>query len=102
MILMLLDFPPRWRGQNVILTTANSLSKNVRIIPVIIAELELGNVQRQVLGGDLVERADYALAMTILVFDLGDAFYYSEPIGNGDRLVSRWIRCARPILQPEH
>ena len=35
-------------------------TKNIRVVAVVIAELELSNVQRQVLGAHLVERADNA------------------------------------------
>ena len=38
----------------------NRRSEDVRIIPIIVAELEFGNVQRHVFGAHLVERPDHA------------------------------------------
>src|ERR1700730_10962385 len=35
-------------------------SENVRILPVVIAELELGNIERHVFAAHFVERADHA------------------------------------------
>ena len=35
-------------------------SENVRVVPIVIAELKLRDVQRQILVADLVERADDA------------------------------------------
>jgi hypothetical protein len=35
-------------------------SENVRVLPVIIAELELGNVERHIFAAHFVERADHA------------------------------------------
>src|SRR3954454_2936079 len=40
------------------LTSTNCLAEDVLIRPVVVAELELGDVQREVLGADLVEGAD--------------------------------------------
>src|SRR6202166_1184832 len=34
--------------------------ENIGVVAVVVAELELGNVQRHVLGTDLMERADHA------------------------------------------
>ena len=39
---------------------AHSCSEDVRIVPVVIPELKLGDIERQVLGADLVEGADHA------------------------------------------
>jgi hypothetical protein len=41
------------------LTPFNRLAEDVRIIPVVVAELKLRDVERQVLGADLVKRADH-------------------------------------------
>lgn len=41
-------------------TSPNGLAENVRIVPIIITELKLGDVERHVLGGDLVKRANNA------------------------------------------
>src|ERR1700675_3417112 len=35
-------------------------TKNIGVVAVVVAELELGNIQRHVLGADLMERADHA------------------------------------------
>ena len=35
-------------------------SENVHVLSVVVTELELGNVERHILGADLVERADHA------------------------------------------
>src|SRR6202521_80530 len=43
-----------------ILTSSYRRPEDVRIVPVVVAELKLRNVQRHVLGADLVERADHA------------------------------------------
>jgi hypothetical protein len=42
------------------LTSSDRLAEDVLIIAVVVAELEFGDVQRQILGADLVECADYA------------------------------------------
>jgi hypothetical protein len=42
------------------LTTLNSRSENVRIFPIVVAELKLRNVQRHVFGAHFVERAHHA------------------------------------------
>lgn len=42
------------------LTSANHRPKDIRIGAVVIAELKLRNVQQQILGADLAERADNA------------------------------------------
>jgi hypothetical protein len=41
-------------------TSADRRSENVRILPIVVAELEFRNVQRHVLGAHLVERAHYS------------------------------------------
>ena len=43
-----------------ILTAIDCCSKNVFVLPVVVAELKLRDIQRQVLGADLVEGADHA------------------------------------------
>ena len=45
-----------WQG---VLASADRRSKNIRIRPVVVPELKLGNVKRQVLGADLVESTDH-------------------------------------------
>jgi len=40
--------------------TCYSRAENVRVLPIVIPELKLGNVERHVLGADLVERANHA------------------------------------------
>lgn len=42
------------------LTSSNRLTKDVLVLPVVVPELELGDVERQIFGADLVERADDA------------------------------------------
>jgi hypothetical protein len=42
------------------LASPDRLAEDVRVLAVVVAELKLGDVQRQVLGADLVERADDA------------------------------------------
>lgn len=42
------------------LTTSDGFAKDVRVIPIVVAELELGDVERQILRTDLMERADKA------------------------------------------
>ena len=43
-----------------LLTAPHRLSEDVRVVPVVVPELELGNVERQVLRAHLMERADHA------------------------------------------
>ncbi len=43
-----------------VLTSADCRSENVRILAVIVAELELRDIERKVLFTDVMERADYA------------------------------------------
>jgi hypothetical protein len=40
------------------LASPDRLAKDIRVFSVIVAELELGDVQRQVLGTDLMKRTD--------------------------------------------
>ena len=42
------------------LASPNRGAEDIRILPVVVAEPELGDVQRQVIGADLVERANDA------------------------------------------
>ena len=42
------------------LTSFDRRSKNVRVPPVIIAELELGNIERHIFAAHFMERADHA------------------------------------------
>jgi hypothetical protein len=42
------------------LTSADRRSEDVRILPVVVAELELSNIERHVFAADLVEGADNA------------------------------------------
>src|SRR5258708_4271451 len=42
------------------LATSDPFADDVLILPVVVAELELSDVERQVLGADFVERADHA------------------------------------------
>jgi hypothetical protein len=43
-----------------ILTSGNRRTENVCVVSVVIAELELGNIERHVFPADLVEGADHA------------------------------------------
>jgi hypothetical protein len=53
-------------------TSGNRRPEDVRVLPVVVAELELGNVQRQILVTDLVETAhDAALNQRPEAFDCG-------------------------------
>ena len=40
--------------------SSNSASENVFIVPVVVPELELSDVERKIFGANLVERADHA------------------------------------------
>jgi hypothetical protein len=40
------------------LTSLDRCSKDIRILPIVVAELEFSNIERHVLGAHLVERAD--------------------------------------------
>jgi hypothetical protein len=42
------------------LAPTNRDPKNISVLPIVISELKLGNVQRQILIADFVERADNA------------------------------------------
>jgi hypothetical protein len=42
------------------LTTLDRLSEDVVVLAVVVTELELSDVQRQILAADLMERADHA------------------------------------------
>jgi len=44
----------------VISASPDRRSENVRVLPVIISELKLGNIQRHIFAAHFVERADYA------------------------------------------
>jgi len=44
----------------VILAPLNRCSKNIRVVPVVVPELKLRNVQRHIFGANFVERADHA------------------------------------------
>ena len=40
-------------------TSPNSFSEDAFIVPIVVAELKFGDIQRQIFRTDLVERADY-------------------------------------------
>ena len=48
------------RWQSIFLACFNRRAENVSVLAVIIAELELGDIERHVLAADLVERTDDA------------------------------------------
>jgi hypothetical protein len=42
------------------LTSADRLAEDIFVVPIVVSELELRNIQREVFGADLVERAHHA------------------------------------------
>ena len=58
--------------------TTHCLAEDVRVVPVVVAELELGDIQRQVFGADFVERTNYA------------ALYLEACLANPDATISVW------------
>ena len=58
-----LEAPCPCRQQSAVLLFSASLdcrSENVRVLPVIVSELELGNIERHIFAAHFVERADHA------------------------------------------
>ena len=43
-----------------VLASLNRRSEDVRVLPIVIAELELGNIQRHIFAAHFMERADDA------------------------------------------
>src|ERR1700730_7877823 len=50
----------RVKGKKMILTSFNCRTKNVRILPVVITKLELGNIERHIFSAHFVECTDDA------------------------------------------
>jgi hypothetical protein len=46
--------------QRVLLASLNRRSENISVLPIIIAELKFGNIERHIFSAHFVERADYA------------------------------------------
>ena len=42
------------------LASANRRAEDIRVQAIVVAELKLGNIERQIFGADLVESADHA------------------------------------------
>ena len=83
----------------------NCLAKDVRIHPIIVAELELGNIERRIFPAHLVERADDATldnrpeAFNGLSMDCTDDILSSSVVNYAVRIFLAETIVARPLGQ---
>src|SRR5437868_6904438 len=87
--------------------SADSFAEDVGIVPVVVAELKLGDVERQIFGADFVERADHAAlenrpeALDRLGMDRADDVLPSGMIDDAVRILGIQAAIANPLVRTE-
>jgi hypothetical protein len=85
-------------------TSRESRSENIRVLPVVIAELELGHIQRHVFAADLVEGAHHASledrpeALNRIRVNRADDVLALGVVDNAERIVFGEASVASPLI----